>query len=127
MFPEASIAARLIAAFALMMPHPSELFGESARLAVSRRISRTSIGAKPGFTCSILATTPATSGLAKDVPALERYSPGVATYTIDPGAETSGLIRPSAVGPKELNDARVESGRTAPTAITESPSAGVPM
>lgn len=51
----------------------------------------------------------------------------VAIGTLTPGAATSGLIRPSAVGPTELKAVREESGLMAATVIARGASAGVLM
>src|SRR3989304_537112 len=68
------------------------------------------------------------SGAANEVPLRRPKLPdawGAGTQTATPGAVTSGLVRPSAVGPRELNAARAPVESSAPTATTESPSAGV--
>src|SRR5690625_6173531 len=97
-----------------MMPHPRSVSGSADGWLVSRRIRCTTAGVRSPLTCSICVTTPATSGAEKDVPRprLKADAP-VAIGTLTPGAATSGLIRPSAVGPTELNVAREESALTA--------------
>ena len=52
--------------------------------------------------------------------------PGPAAVTATPWAATSGLMRPSAVGPTELKGARVPDDVTAPAVRTSRPSAGAP-
>lgn len=67
---------------------------------------------------------PARTGVAKLVP-LEMQKPDSLESTMSlPRATTSGLMRPSAVGPGELKGDRVLSSRTAPTVRTEATSAG---
>src|SRR5688500_1081910 len=75
------------------------------------------------------ATTPAVSGHENDVPLAEPYALGElrsATLTFTPMAATSGLMRPSALGPTELKEARAPLKATAPTATTRWPSDGAP-
>ena len=80
----------------------------------------------------IRATAPATSGVAKEVP-LPRLNvslpsaPLAAIQFSTPRAQTSGLVRPSKVGPGELNEAIRPRASTAPTATTPKPSAGAMM
>src|SRR5579859_7167665 len=65
------------------------------------------------------------SGLEKDVPSPEAILPDDVTTTLPcPNAETSGLTRPSELGPTELNAVRAPAWSTAPQAITPSASAG---
>jgi hypothetical protein len=74
------------------------------------------------------AIVPATIGVLKEVP-FARENPdvvvGLRTKTDWPGAVRSGLSLPSAVGPLELKSVSAPSESSAPTAMTESPSAGV--
>jgi len=108
------------------MPQPRLVSGVWACDALCRSSRRTCIGPRDGFTCSIWATTPVTWGLANEVPSTRAYrSPSQAAATLRPCTSTSGLRRPSAVGPRALNGASDESGAMAPTAMAESASAGV--
>src|SRR5260221_14761247 len=63
-----------------------------------------------GTACAIKAATPATCGVAIDVPPSPTYAvvlfvglfwPPDTEVTSSPGAHASGLMRPSAVGPSE--------------------------
>ena len=115
------------ALYALMIPHPMELFGDDELFAVVRNASRTCTGVNSGRADRIMAATPATSGVAMDVPEGKSYPDvlGTAQYVPTPCAETSGFVLPSLVGPKELNPATVPLLFTAPTEIILSASAGV--
>ena len=79
-------------------------------------------------------------GAAKDVPRHGTYSRSengsapapaprpLTPQTFWPGATTSGLMRPSAVGPRELKEEILPlTGCTAPTAMTPGASAGTVM
>src|SRR5688572_30670106 len=81
-----------------------------------------------GKACQKAAAIPAIIGPENDVPLLRPTCPfGKTTAARKPWALTSGLILPSTVGPKELKLALKPSESTAPTASTESPSAGAPI
>src|SRR5882672_12945105 len=107
-------------------PQPRSESG-AARFAPQRRnAARSSIGVIVGCSCLTSAALAASSGVANDVP-LRRPTrpPPVAAQTSTPGAAKSGFMRPSAVGPREEKFARPPNESSAPTARTESPSAGV--
>ena len=96
-------------------------------LAVALSAPTISIGVAFGKAWRTRAATPAVKGQEKDVPDHTLYPVGtlaLAVYTLTPIAITSGLMRPSAVGPYELNDARIPPEFTAPAVRTLSPSAG---
>src|SRR5690606_782241 len=76
----------------------------------------------------IPATSPVTSGAEKDVPEEDPTCPlARTTLTPCPSAATSGLMRPSAVGPIELDPVFCRRLLTDPTATTPSTSAGAVM
>src|SRR5690606_30542853 len=80
-----------------------------------------------GCSCRSSAAIPATTGAAKLVP-LRLYTPAgvavLATGMEHPGDETSGLRRPSALGPVLEYQQRVPAAFTAPTDRMLSASAG---
>src|SRR5436309_15083093 len=98
-----------------MSPQPVKLFGlENQRMlsmigpAVVRSASRTCSGVNSGRAERTSAAVPAVNGVASDVPLMVTYDavPDADAPTMfTPGATTSGLIRPSFVGPVELNAA----------------------
>src|SRR5690606_7425481 len=64
------------------------------------------------LTCCNKSPTPAAAGEEKEVPALEEYCVSLfplAEITVEPIAVTSGLIRPSSVGPKLVNQVATTS------------------
>ena len=84
------------------------------------------MGRSPGCICFTSAALAARRGVANDVPfSRPTWSIPVTTQTATPGAVKSGLMRPSAVGPRDEKNAIVPSESSAPMANTESPSAGV--
>lgn len=114
---------------AFRIPHPVSRSGLLGWLAVCLMASRTWKGVrlKLRFPLMTRAATPAESGQENDVPSAELYPElPTATWTPDPIAMISGLIRPSAVGPTALNDAREPDEVTAPAVMTLKPSAGAP-
>jgi hypothetical protein len=136
------IASTPLALATSISPHPKRVSGPAGprSVAVERRASATSPGVHSGCSCSRSAQAPLTMDAENEVPLRRRYScrlkgsagdpaPRPLTVTICwPGATTSGLIRPSAVGPLELKEARTEfTGCTAPTATTPAPSPGTVM
>ncbi len=84
------------------------------------------MGSSDGCICFTSAALAARSGVANDVPSSRRTCPApVTTQTATPGAVKSGLILPSAVGPRDEKKAIVPSESSAPIVSTESASAGV--
>ncbi len=110
------------------MPQPMRLFGSFHREAVFFRASMISMFVAFGWASQRQAHIPANTGEEKEVP-LARVTESVelATASSCPIAMRVGLIRPSKVGPTELNEALVPKGFTAPTVRTLSPSAGAPI
>jgi hypothetical protein len=89
--------------------------------------SRIACTVKFGYAWIRQATAPAMSGVDSEVPL-----PFVKSVVLDalivsvpePRARTSGLTRPSAVGPSELNDAMFPEPVTAPAVMTKNASDG---
>ncbi len=84
----------------------------------------TSSGVRPGSACSISAATPLTTAADMDVPLIWKYWASMrysgwslamallfsmVEITCPPGATTSGLTKPSTVGPAEEKEARKSS------------------
>src|SRR5262249_21006205 len=97
-----------------------------ARSAVKRRAAESCTGPHVGWACSRQAATPATVGVENEVPLAVVYPCGFpvgsTTAQPTPRATTSGLMRPSLVGPREEKLAIVPSDQTAPTVSALSPS-----
>ena len=109
------------------MPQPWSLSGSSAKLPAARSPWRSSSAGRPARAPCTSAASPATSGVANEVPLLWVIPRSMAaTVTASPGATSSGLMRPSAVGPRELKPTTRRSESVAPIARAESASAGVP-
>src|SRR6266513_4416581 len=107
-------------------PQPLIVSGLTRLVATFRNAVRRGMGRRAGYNCLTSAADAASSGVANDVPSSRRTWPfPVTVQTATPGAVKSGLIRPSAVGPREENTAILPSESSAPAASTESPSAGV--
>ena len=84
-----------------------------------------SFAVSEGQACHKQATKPETTGVENEVPISLIIVPRpVITAVGLPNAMTSGLTRPAAVGPIELNAAFRQSGVTAPTARISYASAG---
>ena len=77
-------------------------------------------GVRSGLTDFIRATTPATSGDAKEVPPHDAHEPDEFVWL---SISVPGATR-SIWGPTEENEARVSEGVVAPTAITPGNAAG---
>ena len=107
-------------------PQPNVVSGAELCVPVFRNAVRMSIGSSVGCICLSSAALAASSGVENDVPSRRPTWPWpVTTHTATPGPVKSGLMRPSAVGPREEKIAMAPSESSAPMASTESPSAGV--
>src|ERR1035437_5522484 len=82
-----------------------------------------------GCACHKHVAIPAVIGPENEVPLKYSISPvpGSPTTAGEPCAATFGFIRPSTLGPRELNPAKFFNESTAPTASVLSASAGVPI
>src|SRR5687768_12200792 len=102
--------------------------GDAALLPVASIASRISCALACGCACMISAADDETSGVACDVPdTATGPTNGLYDHTPTPGAEISGLMRPSAVGPREEKSTIVSLKKYAPTARMLSASAGALM
>src|SRR5690606_35386952 len=109
------------------IPYPTAPPGVALLDPARVRAFRTSSASASGHAWRKSATTPPINAAAASDPTIvRRAAEDVADATVSPlpGATTSGLIRPSAVGPADENDRTWLSTSTAPTAITDGPSAG---
>ena len=101
---------RSLAAGISMKPRPWSILPEPSPstegLADRIRALRISIGDAPGTSLMSSAAAPATVGAAKEVPDTRSRVPRAPCAKLpNPFATRWGLHRPSAVGPRELNDA----------------------
>ncbi len=88
-------------------------------------MSKSCIGGMCGAACMMQATIPAAIGQANDVPLAVPISPFVLiTAASLPRVIMSGLMRPSALFPRDEKGARLLSMSTAPTDRTSLASAG---
>src|SRR5712692_462447 len=94
---------------------PHSLVGRATAVLVSTRSVAARSPIKMGLADHTSATTPATCGVAIDVPLRScTVPPGQVDGTATPGALISGLIRPSLVGPRDEKVAIRSSGSVAP-------------
>ena len=105
-------------------PAPALHTDSSISLAPRTRADLTCEGVQSGCSWRSSAAAPPTWGVAIEVPLMAMYpvgllisapSIGMVETMFTPGAERSGLMVMSGVGPRELNDASAPLSSTAPT------------